>query len=309
MLSHARKVLIADDDPAILRLLTHWLEGVGYEVRQANDGAEALAAAREDCPHFLITDWEMPNLDGIELCRRMREEGFPHYVYSVLLTGRSDEGDNIVGLEAGADDLLTKPVSAPELLARLRAGARVVELENQLVSLARTDPLTGIPNRWVFFEHFERELQRASRHELPLTCVLVDIDFFKTINDTHGHVVGDVILKAFARALAQQCRPSDYICRYGGEEFCVLLTDTSEENGALWAERIRAALHEIASPSAASRYRSPPALASPSAAQQPTVPRTSSTRPTMRCAWPSTRAATVWFASTKSARSVPNRAI
>jgi diguanylate cyclase (GGDEF)-like protein len=248
MHSNARKVLIADDDPAILRLLTHWLEAVGYEVRQANDGAEALQAVREDCPHFLITDWEMPNLDGIGLCRQIREEGLPHYVYSVLLTGRSDAGDSIIGLEAGADDLLTKPVSAPELLARLRAGARVVELENQLVSLARTDPLTGIPNRWVFFEHFERELLRASRYDLPLTCVLVDIDFFKTVNDTHGHVIGDVILKAFARALSQQCRPSDYICRYGGEEFCVLLTETSEENGAIWAERIRGALHEIAIP-------------------------------------------------------------
>ncbi len=244
----ARKVLIADDDPAILRLLTYWLEGAGYEVRQANDGLEALHAVREDCPHFLITDWEMPNLDGIELCRRIREEGFPHYVYSVLLTGRSDAGDSIVGLEAGADDLLTKPVGAAELLARLRAGARVVELENQLVSLARTDPLTGIPNRWVFFEHFERELLRASRHDIPLTCVLVDIDFFKTVNDSHGHVIGDVILKAFARTLSQQCRPSDYICRYGGEEFCVLLTETTEENGAVWAERIRAALHEIAIP-------------------------------------------------------------
>lgn len=243
-----RKVLIADDDAEIRRLVAHWLETAGYEVRQAIDGREALEAAHRDCPHFIITDWDMPCLDGLELCRRIRQEGFPHYIYTVLLTGRTNVADMIVALETGADDLLTKPIAAPELLARLRAGARVIELENQLVRLARTDPLTGIPNRWVFFEHFERELSRARRHGLPLACALCDIDFFKAVNDTHGHVVGDVILKTFAQALAAQCRTTDYLCRYGGEEFCVLLTDTNEGTGSLWSERIRSVLRETLTP-------------------------------------------------------------
>jgi diguanylate cyclase (GGDEF)-like protein len=243
-----RKVLIADDDPDIRRLVAHWLEAAGYDVRHAVDGREALEAAHRDCPHFLITDWDMPGLDGIELCRCIREETFPHYIYTVLLTAHHKVADMILALETGADDLLTKPIVAAELLARLRAGARVIELENQLVRLAGTDPLTAVPNRWVFFEHFERELARARRYDLPLSCVLCDIDFFKTFNDTHGHIVGDIILKAFAQVLNAQCRASDYLCRYGGEEFCILLPDTDEAAAMAWAERIRIALRDLALP-------------------------------------------------------------
>lgn len=244
-----RKVLIADDDAEIRRLVSHWLTAAGYDVQQAVDGRDALEAAHRDCPHFLITDWDMPGMDGIELCRRVREEGFPHYIYTVLLTAHNKVADMILALETGADDLLTKPIAAPELLARLRAGARVIDLENQLVRLARTDPLTAVPNRWVFFEHFDRELARSRRHGVPLSCVLCDIDFFKTVNDTHGHIVGDIILKAFAQVLNAQCRSSDHLCRYGGEEFCILLTDTSEDSAVMWAERIRATIRDMVLPS------------------------------------------------------------
>jgi two-component system cell cycle response regulator len=243
-----RKVLIADDDPDIRRLVTYWLEKAGYQVQQAEDGTSALAAAHEDCPHFLICDWDMPGHDGIELCRRIREESFPHYIYTVLLTAHNKVADMILALESGADDLLTKPIASPELLARLRAGARVIELENQLVRLARTDPLTAIPNRWVFFEHFEREFARSRRNGSPLSCVLCDIDFFKAVNDTYGHVTGDIILKAFAQVLDSQCRASDHLCRYGGEEFCILLTDTDEKQALQWAQRVRETLHSMALP-------------------------------------------------------------
>ena len=243
-----RKVLIADDDADIRRLVAHWLEAAGYEVLHAVDGREALETAHRECPHFLITDWDMPGLDGIELCRRIREESFPHYIYTVLLTAHNKVADLVLALETGADDLLTKPIAAPELLARLHAGARVIELENQLVRLARTDPLTGVPNRWVFFEHVARELSRACRHGAPLSCVMCDIDFFKNINDSHGHIVGDIVLKAFAQILDAQCRSSDHLCRYGGEEFCILLTDTGEAAALSWAERIRAMLRDMVLP-------------------------------------------------------------
>ena len=189
----------------------------------------------------------MPGHDGIELCRRIREESFPHYIYTVLLTAHNKVADMILALESGADDLLTKPIASAELLARLRAGARVIELENQLVRLARTDPLTAIPNRWVFFEHFEREFARSRRNGNPLSCVLCDIDFFKAVNDTYGHVAGDIILKAFAQVLNAQCRESDHLCRYGGEEFCILLTDTDEKQIACsWASHPRDLARHVA---------------------------------------------------------------
>jgi len=243
-----RKVLIADDDPDIRRLVSYWLQSAGYEVQQAENGDQALAALRRDCPHFLVCDWDMPGLDGIELCRRIREERFPHYIYTVLLTAHNKVTDMILALETGADDLLTKPIASAELLARLRAGARVIELENQLVRLARTDPLTAVPNRWIFFEDFERELARAQRHGLALSCVLCDIDYFKTVNDTQGHIVGDMILKAFAQILASQCRGSDHLCRYGGEEFCMLLTETNEGEAQIWADRVRQMMRSVALP-------------------------------------------------------------
>ncbi len=243
-----RKVLIADDDPDIRRLVSYWLQSAGYEVQQAENGDQALAALQGDCPHFLVCDWDMPGLDGIELCRRIREERFPHYIYTVLLTAHNKVADMILALETGADDLLTKPIASAELLARLRAGARVIELENQLVRLARTDPLTAVPNRWIFFEHFERELARAARHGLALSCVLCDIDYFKTVNDTQGHIVGDMILKAFAQILESQCRSSDHLCRYGGEEFCMLLTETNEAEAESWADRVRQMMHGVCLP-------------------------------------------------------------
>ena len=126
-----RKVLIADDDPEIRRLVAYWLEAAGYRCSKRSTGPRPGGAHR-DCPHFLICDWDMPGHDGIELCRRIRDENFPHYIYTVLLTAHNKVADMILALESGADDLLTKPIASAELLARLRAGARVIELENQL---------------------------------------------------------------------------------------------------------------------------------------------------------------------------------
>jgi diguanylate cyclase (GGDEF)-like protein len=235
----AAKVLLVDDDRLLLRWISKWLERGGYTVRTALDGAEALAAIEAECPDFLLTDWEMPRMDGLELCRRIRGLSLPHYVYIYFLTGKSSHEEIIASFQAGADDFLTKPIHEGELLARLQAGARVLDLERRLSLMARTDPLTGAMTQRTFYELLEKEWLRAKRARLPLSCVMMDLDFFKRINDVHGHPAGDAVLRATADLLTKSCRVSDTVCRYGGEEFCVLLPETGEGDAALWADRVR----------------------------------------------------------------------
>jgi diguanylate cyclase (GGDEF)-like protein len=236
------RVLLVDDDPDTLALLTGWLESAGYHVSQAANGEQAMAAIEARCPHYMVTGWDMPVMDGPELCRQMRARELPHYVYTLFLTSRQESSDMVTALEVGADDFLHKPVAKEELIARLRAGSRVLEMERRLCMLANSDPLTGLNNKRMFFEHFEREWSRAKRHNINLSCVLIDIDFFKRINDTYGHPTGDVVLKNLAKVLGTGCRQSDIVCRYGGEEFLVLLPETNEEQATLWAERMRETL-------------------------------------------------------------------
>jgi len=238
-----RKVLIVDDDPAMRRVLVKVLKSAGFAVREAADGSEAIEIIRQNAPYYVITDWDMPVLDGAEFCRMVRQEELPHYVYIVMLTGTY--ADNLVeGLACGADDFLTKPVKPQELLARVKTGTRVLELEHRLNILARSDPLTGLLNRRTFFELMEKEWARSCRSDRPLCCVMIDIDFFKRINDTAGHPAGDAVLTTLARRLEGCCRTNDYVCRYGGEEFCVLLGETNRQGASLWAERCRAAIAE-----------------------------------------------------------------
>jgi diguanylate cyclase (GGDEF)-like protein len=237
-------ILVVDDDRALRRLLAKQLRLAGYTVRESGDGSEAYDAILADCPDMLVTDWNMPGLDGQELCRKLRLAQLPHYLYILMLTAKSDSDDLISGMEAGADDFLAKPVRPGELVARLHAGARVVTLEKSLRKMSECDSLTGVLNRRTFQNQISREWSRATRHKLPLSCVLLDIDLFKKINDEHGHVVGDAALIAVANMLRYQCRPADYICRYGGEEFLVLLTETTEEGAVNWAERVRKAIAE-----------------------------------------------------------------
>jgi two-component system, cell cycle response regulator len=242
------KVLLVDDDPAMLRLLTRWLEKAGYSVRTAADGQMALDTIEADCPDFLLTDWEMPRVDGLELCRQVRGMMLSHYVYTIFLTVRTAAADMIAGLENGADDFLTKPVTEGELLARMQSSTRVLELERRLSLLAHTDFLTGLLTKRTFFDSLEKEWHRSSRFHLPLSCVMLDLDFFKQINDVYGHPAGDSVLKFVAELLVDNSRASDTICRYGGEEFCVLMPETEESDATTWAERVRELLGALRIP-------------------------------------------------------------
>lgn len=245
MNSNITSVLLVDDDPAMLRLLARWLEVAGYAVRTASDGNEAKIAIESQCPQIIVTDWEMPGLDGHELCRWVRAQTLPHYVYLMLLTVRSGLDDLVRGLDSGADDFLKKPIDRDELIARLRSAGRVLELEQRLSILARCDGLTGLPSRRTFFEFLQREWSRSQRYHFPLSCVMVDIDYFKRINDLYGHAAGDEVIRRVGECLADGCRNSDVVCRYGGEEFCLLLPETNEDNAAIWANRIRQRLSEM----------------------------------------------------------------
>lgn len=240
MASENTHVLVVDDDPAICRLLHKWLTSAGYIVSFAQNGVDAVTAIDLACPNFLVTDWEMPGgISGIELCRHVRRTELPQYVYTIMLTGRSEADGFVQALESGADDFTRKPVDRSELLARLNAGSRIIELEHRLSLLANSDPLTGLATKRTLNEHLEREWRRARRYRTNLSCVMLDIDFFKRINDTHGHPAGDEVIRTIGRVLSENCRASDFVGRVGGEEFCVLLPETDEEHAVAWAERLR----------------------------------------------------------------------
>lgn len=241
-------MLIADDDPSILRLLTHLLEQGGHRVRSVSDGNQCLQMILQDCPDVLITDWRMPGLDGIELCRRVRQlhsrKVLPHYTYILLLTAQSGKNSFIEGLEAGADDFVEKSAESladlrVEIKARLKAALRTRKLEVDLEYAARYDALTQLLNRVTFFEMAQVVWDRSIKNKFPLSAVMFDCDFFKRINDIHGHVAGDAVLREIAGTLREFSRSSDILCRYGGEEFCVLLPGCNEKTAWNWAERIR----------------------------------------------------------------------
>lgn len=240
--------LVADDDPQIRSAVSGMLEQAGHRVMTAEDGEQALALIECEHPHFLITDWSMPRMNGLELCRRVRAASLPHYTYIIMLTGRSGTDNLVMGLQAGADEFVCKSALQTELGPRLQTGRRIIDLEQQLVALAKTDMLTGLPTRRAFMEQFERELGRARRYHMPLSCVMFDIDYFKKINDTYGHSAGDRVLRAVGDMIRGCVRVIDCVGRYGGEEFCVLLPETQEHAAVIWAERTRRAIESALFP-------------------------------------------------------------
>ena len=244
------RILIADDSIVSRHLLEATLRKWGYDVVVACDGAEALRLLQEpDAPALAILDWVMPGVTGPDVCRQIRQQGRDQYTYILLLTSKSLKEDLIAGMEAGADDYVTKPFDQHELKVRLRAGTRIVELQTELLATreslreqATKDFLTRIWNRSSVLEIFERELARSQREQRPLGVILADIDHFKKVNDTHGHFAGDAMLRETARRMQSSVRPYDSVGRYGGEEFLIILPGCDLANAGLQGERLRQVL-------------------------------------------------------------------
>jgi two-component system, cell cycle response regulator len=245
--SGGNTVLIAEDDPLFRRMLERWFKQWGYHVTAVENGLDAWEVLqKEDAPPLAILDWMMPGMDGIELCRGIRSRDQGPYRYVLLLTARDDKQDVVAGLEAGADDYLTKPFEVDELRARVRTGKRILDLQaalihaqNELKSVAAHDSLTGLWNRGAIVDLLRREVSRRQRDGDALGVIMADIDYFKKINDTHGHLVGDTVLQEATRRLAANVRPYDAVGRYGGEEFLIVFPGCNAANLVISAERLR----------------------------------------------------------------------
>jgi len=241
------RILIADDEAMSRRLLQKTLERAGYEVLAVENGRQA---ADQLCvtngPKLALLDWVMPELDGPGVCREVRKRKEQSYVYMVLLTSKEAKEDVVAGLGSGADDYLTKPFDAEELKARLRTGLRILDLENRLVEAreemrfkAMHDSLTSLWNRGMILELLGRELSRSRREHVSTAILLCDLDHFKNVNDTFGHLAGDEVLRETARRLLSSVRSYDFVGRYGGEEFLVVLNNCDPAFGFVRAEQIR----------------------------------------------------------------------
>lgn len=241
------KILAVDDSPIYRKLVEQSLSGEPYTLLLAKNGREALELFAKHQPAVVITDWTMPDIEGLELCRRIRHDFQEVYSHLILLTSNTDKEKVVEGLAAGADDYLTKPFHPGELLARVAVGRRIAELHRQiqvknrlLEELALTDVLTGLPNRRAIELWATRELSAAARHGFSIWVAMADLDHFKNVNDTHGHDAGDTVLKSFAEVLKSNTRKSNMCGRLGGEEFLVVITHVEEkDNITIAIERIR----------------------------------------------------------------------
>ena len=239
------KILIAEDDRITARILHKHLTDWGFEVFLEKNGEDAWSTLNHQDIQMALLDWMMPKLNGLELCRKIRQQRSDPYTYVILLTARTSTQDIVEGLNSGADDYITKPVEPPELQARLQTGKRIIELENRnkrlqkrLEKLAREDSLTGFLNKKNIHLRLEEELSRGSRENQPVSALLLDIDKFKDINDSYGHHVGDQVLREVSRRLRHAIRKHDQIGRFGGDEILVLLWHTDSDSLQIVADRL-----------------------------------------------------------------------
>ena len=237
------QVLVVEDEPLTRTWISRVLQRAGYTVRALADGAKAKSAVEDECPNFLITGLQMPDTDGIELCQWLRAKDLPQYVYVLAMTANEESRSLTSSLTAGADDFFRKPILREELLARLAAGGRILQLEHELREASCRDALTQVLNRGAFFAMLEREWSASCQRQSDLACVMLDLDNFKCINDRYGHFAGDAVLREATGRLRSCVRTTDLIGRYGGEEVLPAPAARLTWRGAArCAERCRAAI-------------------------------------------------------------------
>ena len=254
------RILLVEDDRTMRLLYTALLERSGHTVTTASNGLEALECVKASIPQLIISDWMMPEMDGIEFCRALRKNPAWHKIYVFIVTAQESTEKLIEAFEVGANDYLTKPINPKVLVARMRSAQRIIQMQEaqeedrlqlrqfadelalsnqRLQTLALTDVLTGLHNRRYGMERLEQELALATRSGRPVCCMMLDIDNFKRVNDTFGHPSGDEALKFVASRLQGAARKQDVVCRVGGEEFMVICPDSDEKSGFTYAERLR----------------------------------------------------------------------
>ncbi|MEE4310524.1 MAG: diguanylate cyclase [candidate division KSB1 bacterium] len=247
------KVLIVDDVALNRKLQKAYLDAVGYDVILAEDGVDALKKVSEEPPDLVLLDVVMPKMNGFQVCQRLKTDEKTRFIPVILVTALNEISDKIKGIEAGADDFISKPFNKLELLARVKSLLRIKHLhdklerkikeleitQKKLYQLAITDGLTGLYNYRFFNEQLAHEILRAKRHDLKVSVVMLDIDFFKNFNDTHGHPAGDQVLKTIGRLLNENIRKIDFAARYGGEEFALILIETNKNAAAFVSNKLK----------------------------------------------------------------------
>lgn len=237
------KIIVAEDHPVTQLLISETLKKWNYEVITAQDGLEVLELIEihQDVQLFLL-DWQMPGLDGLSLCQRLKSTNIIYPRYIIFLTSKKLTDNVVQALEAGADDFISKPFTPEELKVRLKVGCRIITTENKLLHQAQHDPLTNILNHRAIVDLLSQLWERSKRDNSALSVLMLDLDYFKRVNDTYGHQVGDYALKHFCTLVNKELRPYDSFGRYGGEEFTICLPATDADQAMLVAERIRASM-------------------------------------------------------------------
>jgi diguanylate cyclase (GGDEF)-like protein len=248
-------IAVVDDDAAIRRLLRLLLTRSGYETREYSTGAEAENALKKESWDLSILDRRVPDMDGLAVAERLKANPDLRTRYIIMLTGEDEQEDKVEGLESGADDYITKPFQPRELLAHIRAGERIVNLQKELMEtnkrlelLSITDGLTKLNNHRFFQDELSRAFEESQRYGRPLSLAMIDLDFFKKVNDTYGHAIGDDVLKCAASLFKDSARSTDLVARYGGEEFAVMMPETELADAAVFAEKIRSLIAANALP-------------------------------------------------------------
>lgn len=240
-------ILVVDDDPTNVLLLGHILKKSGYRIAEANSGAECLTKLQEIEPDLIILDIRMPEMDGFEVCRTIKADEKTDSIPVMFLTAEGRSKENVeAGFGAGAIDYITKPFSRADVLARVQLVIKQRAMQEEYKEMATKDPLTGLDNRRRLYERLNDMLSRAMRQNTGISLAMIDLDKFKSVNDTHGHDFGDQVLVGFAQLLQTQCRLEDLTCRYGGEEFIVVMPDTTLEDAVQAMDRLRIAWAQTA---------------------------------------------------------------